>query len=283
MIDLHTHTTASDGRCTPQALVEQAAAASVDVLSVTDHDTVGACAAAAAACAERNIEFVSGIEITAISDGTDVHVLGYFIDVRSEKLQAFLSDQRRSRIARVRQIAERLTALGLELDADAILRPGLDDPSRAVGRPWVARALVEAGYVATIGDAFDRWLSPGRPAFVPRSGATPEQVFARIHEASGIASLAHPALLTRDDWIGGFARSGLDALEVYHSEHDATATERYLMLARELDLAISGGSDFHGDGSHGPDGPGSVSLPRDAFERLKQAARKRRGPSGRPL
>ena len=257
LIDLHTHTTASDGRCTPEELVARARAATVDVFSVTDHDTVSGCGAVESECRAAGIEFVPGIEITAILDGVDVHVLGYFIDVRSESLLAFLTDQRLLRIQRIREIAARLVTYGIDLDVDAILKPGLEDSRRAVGRPWVARALVEAGHVRTTGEAFDRWLASGRPAFVPRVAASAEQVFARIHDAGGIASLAHPALLGRDDSIARFASAGLDALEAYHSRHDTSDTERYLMLAAGLGLAVSGGSDYHADDMHGPGEPGS--------------------------
>lgn len=275
MIDLHTHTTASDGRCTPAELVSRAAAAGVDVLAVTDHDTVAGCGPASEACAAAGLEFVPGIEITSVVEGADVHVLGYFVDIQSASLQTFLSEQRRRRVDRVHQMVERLAEQGITLDAEAILRPGLADPTKAVGRPWIARALLAAGHVASTREAFDKWLARGRPAFVPRVGAAPEEVFARIHDAGGVASLAHPLLVGRDEWIPGFAAAGLDALEAYYVAHDAPATERYLALAGRLGLAVSGGSDYHADESHGATRPGTTELPRHEFDRLK--ARRRAG------
>ena len=274
MIDLHTHTTASDGRCTPAELVARASAAGVTVLSVTDHDTVAACEAVAAACAGAGIEFVPGIEITAVRSGADVHVLGYFLDPRSASLRAFLSEQRHQRVDRIRRIVARLAGHGLHLDADALLRPALDDPSRSVGRPWVARAMVAAGYVASTDVAFSAWLSRGRPGFVPREGAGPEDVIARIHDAGGIASMAHPGLLKRDDWIPPLAEAGLDAIEAYHTDHGPDDTARYLALAAQLTLAVSGGSDYHADESHGAPRPGMTSLPREEFERLRAVVRR---------
>ena len=268
MIDLHTHTTASDGRCTPAELVARAAAAGVTVLSVTDHDTVAGSQAAAAVSATAGIELVPGIEITAIVEGADVHVLGYFIDVHSPRLLAFLAEQRRRRIDRIRQILDRLAAHGVVLDSDAILQPGLDDPGITTGRPWIARALVADGHVADSNQAFDRWLGRGRPAFVPRQGETPTEVVARIHEAGGIASLAHPGLVGHDEWLPVFAADGLDALEAYHADHDSRATGHYLAMAARLGLCVTGGSDYHADESHGSSRPGSVSLPRDAYETL---------------
>ncbi len=275
MIDLHTHTTASDGRLSPAELVARAAAAGVTVLSVTDHDTLASCTAVATACAAAGLDFVTGIEVTAVEHGGDVHVLGYFVDPHAQPLQIFLGGQRLLRATRVRAIVDRLSALGLTLDADAILRPSAEDSSRAPGRPWVARALVEAGHASTTGEAFDRWIGRGRPAFVPRVGAGAAEVVEHVHAAGGLASLAHPVLVgpqgeaDKAAWIASLAASGLDAIEAFHSEQDATDTARYLALADRLGLEVSGGSDFHGDPQHGPMAPGAVALPADRFERLK--------------
>ena len=268
MIDLHTHTTASDGRLSPAALVARAHGAGVTILSVTDHDTVAAAQPAESACSDLGIRFVPGIEITAILEETDVHVLGYFIDYRSASLRDFLAEQRMQRIDRVRQMVERLATFGIALDADAILAPAIDDPQKSVGRPWIARALIASGHASDTSDAFARWLARGRPAFVPRAGAPPAEVVARIHDASGLASLAHPGLLGRDEWIADLAAKGLDAVEAFHSKHDAVATARYLSIAASLGLAVSGGSDYHADEAHGPASPGSVSLPPERFDEL---------------
>jgi len=269
VIDLHTHTTASDGRCTPEELVVRATQAGVTVLGLTDHDTVGAIRRTAAACARAGIEFVPGVEITAIADDMDVHVLGYFIDAASASLETFLAEQRQRRLDRVHLIVERLAQYGIQLDADAIVAPAVANPSISVGRPLIARALVSGGHVADVSEAFEKFLATGRAAFVPRMGARPEDVFARIHDAGGVASLAHPVLVEHDEWIPGFAAAGLDAIEAYHSDHDGAATARYLELADRLGLRVSGGSDYHGDQSHGSGGPGSVSLPRERFDQLK--------------
>lgn len=280
MIDLHTHTTASDGRCTPADLVARASRAGVTVLAVTDHDTLGGCPAAAAACAERGIEFVVGIEVTAVAQSRDVHVLGYFMDPASTAFEAFLTVQRERRIDRIRQMVTRLAAHGITLDADVVLRAALADTSKSAGRPWIARALVEKGHVPNVAEAFNRWLADGRPAFVPRIGASPEDVIHRIHEAGGVVSLAHPGLLKHDDWIPGYAQAGLDALEAYHSDHDSAATAHYLALAHSLGLAVTGGSDYHADDAHGGGGPGKVSLPRADYDRLVARAATRATASG---
>jgi predicted metal-dependent phosphoesterase TrpH len=280
MIDLHTHTNASDGRCSPPELVARAAAVGVTVLSVTDHDTVDANGVAAISCADAGITFVPGIEITAVRDESDVHVLGYFLDPASPGLRLFLAEQRQRRIDRIGRIVERLERLGMPLDAGAILRPAIDQPGTSIGRPAVARALIAAGYVATTGEAFDSLLARGRPGFVPREGASPEIVIEQIHAAGGVASLAHPGLLKRDDWIGGLAASGLDALEAYHTSHDEAQTAGYRAVAGRLGLCVSGGSDYHADQSHGAAHPGSVALPQDAFDQLRDRATSRAIASG---
>jgi hypothetical protein len=278
VIDLHTHTTASDGRCTPAELVARASDAGVTVLSVTDHDTVAACDAVAAACEAARIEFVPGIEITAVRDAADVHVLGYFLDTQSPPLRTFLAEQRQRRIDRIGRMIAKLAEAGVRLDADAILRPALDDPTKSAARPWIARALVAAGYATSTNEAFALWLSRGRPAFVAREGASPENVIARIHAAGGIASMAHPGLLKRDNWIAGFVEAGMEAIEAHHTEHDPDATARYRLMAQRFSIAVSGGSDYHADESHGAPHPGSTSLPREDYEALK-----RRVPAPRPI
>jgi 3',5'-nucleoside bisphosphate phosphatase len=268
LIDLHTHTTESDGRCAPADLVARAAAAGVTVLAVTDHDTVSGCKAAAAACTEAGISFVSGIEVTAVCADQDVHMLGYFVDVDAPALRMFLSAQRQQRLVRLRQMLAKLATFGIHLDADRILQPAIDDPRKSAGRPWIARALVAGGHAVDADDAFDRWLERGRPAFVARLGPSPAEVIAQIHDANGLASLAHPALVGHDEWIGDLVASGLDALEAYHSEHDEAATNRYLAMAARFGIAVSGGSDFHGDPTHGPAQPGAIALPPAEYERL---------------
>ncbi len=275
LIDLHLHTTASDGRCTPGELVERAAQASLAVLAVTDHDTTAAIDEVQRLAAGRGIEAISGIEITALDEGRDLHVLGYFLDPRNEALDRFLAAQRAARLARAEAIGARLAALGMPVDLGPVFARAAADSRRSIGRPLVARAMVDAGYVADTREAFDRWLGAGCPAFMPRSGAPPDVVVAIIHEAGGLASLAHPGKLRREPRIAPLAEAGLDAIEVFHPDHDATLVDRYLAVAREFGLLVTGGSDFHGDPAHGLE-PGSITLPAVEFERLRRAAHDRR-------
>lgn len=272
MIDLHLHTTASDGRSAPRDVVGAAARARLAIVAITDHDTVAGLAEAASACGEEGLRFVPGVEISTTRGESEVHLLGYFVDRDHAGLVAFLEEQRADRVRRVREMLERLRRLDLAVADEEIFGDrGADDPAsgKTVGRPLIARALVKAGRVRHPREAFDLYLAEGRPAYVPRRAPAPEKVFEIIHAAGGVVSLAHPALLEHDEWIPGFAAAGLDAVEAYYIEHPPDVTAHYLELAASLRLAVSGGSDYHGDVSHGPQRPGDVVLPEHEFERLE--------------
>ena len=274
MVDLHLHTVASDGRLTPAALVDLAAANGVSVMAVTDHDTVGSCREVADAASRRGIEAVAGIEITAVEAGRDVHMLGYFFDIDHAALLAFLAEQRKTRVARAERIAQRLDELGMRVDVAPVIAAAAAR-GRTIGRPQVADGMIAAGHVASRCEAFERWLGSGRPAFIPRAGAPPEAVIEIVHAAGGLISLAHPGRTGLDDpRIGQLAAAGLDAIEVYHSDHTTEMVARYAALAERLGTLRTGGSDFHGDPSY-PLTPGSVSLPAEQWISFRDASRQR--------
>lgn len=268
MIDLHLHTTSSDGRLTPRELVARAAAAGITVMSVTDHDSVAGLAEARLAARDAGVELVDGIEVTAAHEGRDVHVLGYFIDPDNEAFNQFLREQRQRRVDRVRTIAARLAAHGAAVDVDALLAAAAKIPGASVGRPTVARALVAAGHVTSVQEAFDRYLGTGRPAFVPRTGETPETVVAIVHRAGGLASMAHPGVTRQPALLNSLPDAGLDAVEGYHPDHTPEVRDELLAFARRRGLLVTGGSDFHGDDSR--DRPlGRSTLPEAEFARLQ--------------
>ena len=267
MIDLHMHTTASDGTLAPAALVDRAHAAGIRTMSVTDHDTMAGVPAAAAAAAGRGIEFLPGIEITAVVGGRDVHMLGYFLDPAPASMGPFLAGQREDRVRRAREMGEKLAALSVPIPIERLIEKA-SAARRSVARPVVARALVEAGHCASPQEAFDRWLADGGPAYVARRGASPAEVVRLVARAGGLVSLAHPGLLRRDEVIPRLVESGLGALEAFHSDHDAAAESRYQRLADRHGLAVSGGSDFHGDRHHRAKSFGRVGLPRARFDTL---------------
>lgn len=287
MIDLHMHTTASDGRLSPAELVARAAAAGLTTISVTDHDTVAAIPEVTAAATAVGIRVVPGIEITSIDDGRDVHLLGYFFDPASSALAEMLVGQQALRISRVREIAARLASLNMKVDVDRLLLAAAARPGSSIGRPQLARELVRVGYVASVQQAFDRWLANGRPAYVDRTGPSPAAVVETIHAAGGVASMAHPGVTKRDELIAPLIESGLDALEVYHSDHTPEDVIDYRGKAVRLNALITGGSDFHGEEPPAQDGKpgrpgrphrstfGAVGLPPGDFAALEQRAQAR--------
>jgi 3',5'-nucleoside bisphosphate phosphatase len=271
VIDLHLHTTASDGVCKPAELVDMAWRAGIRTMSVTDHDTVAAVAEIAALTRDIGMSFVPGIEITAVHDGRDIHMLGYFIDPESEPFGAFLERQRADRVRRLGEMVDRLEEIGKPIDRAKVLAK--KEAGGSLGRPLVARALVKAGHATDIRQAFDELIGEGKPAFVPRVGPPPSEVVSIIARAGGVASLAHPGLLKRDDLIPALVNAGLPALEAFHSDHDPETTERYLALAERYDLAVSGGSDYHGEPIRRKSAFGRIGLPVEHFERLSARAR----------
>ena len=245
-------------------------------MSVTDHDTIAGLAEARAAAESLGLRLVNGIEMTAIDDGRDVHVLGYFFDPEAEDFNSFLRTQRLARVERVHEIAGRLGSLGFAIDVEALLRSVPGESGRSVGRPAVADALIAAGHAVDRRDAFDRLLGSGRPAFVPRRGPGVAEVVATIAAAGGIASLAHPGLMGVDDRIPEYAAAGLSAIEVRHRDHSEDDEARYRALAQQLGLGVSGGSDFHGE-YEARDGsscvPGEVTLAPEDFALLEARCR----------
>ena len=239
-------------------------------MAVTDHDTLAAVAEVRRLAGLRGIEAVSGIEVTAVEPGKDIHILGYFAEPDDAALRTFLALQRTRRVSRVRAIAERLAELGVPVDVRPLLADTAQQSGRSIGRPQVARAMVEAGHVGDVAEAFDRWLAQDGPAFIPREGPSCEDVIAVLHRAGALTSLAHPGKTMIDERIPALRDAGLDALEVYHSDHDPLLVARYAQRARELGLLLTGGSDYHGDPSHGRE-PGSVTLPPGEWQRLRGA------------
>jgi len=271
VVDLHLHTTISDGRLTPRELVDRVWTAGVRVMSVTDHDTTLGTAEVRALATARGIEAVSGIEVTAVEDGRDIHILGYFVDEQDTALAVFLAEQRSRRLTRVREIAERLAALGMPVDVAPLLAEATQHTGRSIGRPLIAREMIRAGYVATVSDAFDKWLGQGKAAFVRREGPRCEAVIDIIHAARGLASIAHPGTTAIDSRIPALCEAGLDAIEVYHSDHDAAQVDHYSRIAQKATVLVTGGSDFHGDPQQ-KRAPGGRTLPEPHWLRLKAAA-----------
>jgi predicted metal-dependent phosphoesterase TrpH len=272
VIDLHLHTTASDGACAPATLVQRAWMSGLRTIAVTDHDTTAGLPEAARAASSYGLRLVTGIEITSVVGGRDIHVLAYFFDPEHRSLQAFLRGQRADRAARAREMGRRLAGLGKPVDLGALLERAACDPGFSIGRPAIAQALVDAGHATDRNGAFEALIGDGKPACVPRTGASPAEVADLVHRAGGIVSLAHPVLLRDQSEVPGIAAT-LDAIEVHHSEHDAANARRYREIGSGLGIGVSGGSDFHGETRGSRAVLGLVTLPHDDFQALEARAR----------
>lgn len=266
-LDLHLHTVFSDGMLTPEQTVIAAAANAVTLIAITDHDEVAGIAPAQAVARAYGIEVISGVEINTTVGKEEVHILGYGFPVDSAILREGLQRRRDARRVRLDAMLSRLASLGYPLELEKVLAIA---GNGSVGRPHLGRALVESGYVPDLVTAFDKLIGNRAPAYIPRSPFTPEEAIALIHQAGGVTSLAHPGKLGDPKrFLNRLTAAGLDALEVYHSDHAPAATQRLLGWARQYRLAVTGGTD-----SHGPNGPhtvqiGAVAIPDEVAEQFR--------------
>jgi predicted metal-dependent phosphoesterase TrpH len=267
MIDLHSHSVASDGQYPAAEVAERAAAAGITVWSLTDHDTVGGLDQAAEGAKRVGIELVPGIELSVEFDRREVHLLGHFIDPTGDALRRFsdlLAEKRRMRMG---EMISKLAELGVPLTPDEVERFA---GGKILGRPHVARALVERGVVGSVREAFDRFLGEGRPAFVRRFRLDVRDAIRLVHEAGGTATLAHPGVngIQRGD-LARLRQFGLDGVEVYHLDHNPSVRDKYLRAAADNDLVATAGTDFHGE-IVAPDRMfGGVTMPEEAFALLQ--------------
>lgn len=272
--DLHTHSTFSDGVLTPTELVDFAYRRGVRILALTDHDvTDGLPEALAAAQGYPDLTLIPGIEMSTDVPGNEVHVLGHFIDWRDRTFQEELARLRDSRLNRARRMVEKLRQLGKPVAwerVEALAGEG------AVGRPHIAQALVEAGHVSSVNEAFDLYLSRNGPAYVERERLSPREVVELIMSVGGLCTLAHPRELDHlEELLADLKSAGLIGIEVYYQDYTPEDMERLLALAQRFDLLPLGGSDYHGLGGPQEREPGEIPLPEEPVQRLLALARER--------
>ena len=269
LYDLHSHTTASDGKLSPRELVQLARREGLRALAITDHDTVEALSEADEEARGLGLELVPGVEVSASFGPTPIHVLGLFVHFREPWLRAFFAEAAERRVERVRTIVSKLAREGVAVEAEAVLARSTHG---TVGRPHIAELLVERGFVSNIGQAFDLYLAEDRPAFVGYEKVTLDDAVALIRRAGGIAALAHPGLLDDATLVPKMADAGLPGLEVFHKDHTPEQVAELQDLASRRGLHTTGGSDFHRyDGGNGR-ALGCPDLTEEAFERLRAAA-----------
>lgn len=280
MIDLHIHTTASDGTWSPEQIVVGARNAGLDAISITDHDTFAGYEEAQAFAAREGVPLICGIELStklqpaAGGRPKTVHLLGYFLRPPAPALLEWVAAQQQIRHERNVQLSARLEELGVPVTLDEVRQRGRS----MAGRPHFASIMVEKGYVSTLQEAFDKYLDEKGAAYVDKHDPSLAEGIRQVREAGGIASLAHPIRLNRfgreeEDLIRQMAKMGLHAIEAWHSDHTPRHRERYEFLAQRYRLAVTGGSDFHGDNKPGVElgtGKGNnVAVPRNVLERLR--------------
>ena len=276
-LDLHLHTTHSDGSLTPTEVLTLAQQAGVTALAITDHDITSGIPEAIAAGRHLGIEIVPGVEISSRQGDTEFHILGYCLDWQDARLNERLAALRDSRHRRNPQIVERLQSLGIDIHYDEVRALAGTD---AVGRPHIARVLMEKQVVTSARDAFDRFLAVGKPAYVHRELPSPADAIAWIHDAHGLAVLAHPTWVRASsdrlfDVVRQLKADGLDGIEVHYSTHSRQQTREYLSLAKQLGLLVTGGSDFHGVTKPEIEvgvGKGTLHVPDSLLPKLKEAA-----------
>ncbi len=277
-IDLHTHTTASDGAFSPAELVRHASEVGITTLAITDHDTVSALAEARRTATPLKLRIISGVEFGTDLEGSEVHMLAYFFDPGNPLLLQKLAQLRDGRLDRGKVMVDKLRSMGLYIEWSRVQAIATGE---SVGRPHIARALIEAGHVESVDEAFDKYLGHGKAAYIPRTQLSPAECIDLAHRAGGVASLAHPT------WIKDVERllphlvdAGLDGLETYYGSYDNDIVTWLARLARQYDLVPTGGSDFHGSAGLAHSGLGSRSVPPFCLAELEKRVGARRAQMG---
>ncbi|MCL4498744.1 MAG: PHP domain-containing protein [Chloroflexi bacterium] len=277
MVDLHVHSTASDGTLNPRELVEAASAIGLSAIAICDHDSVEGIDEGLAAGKLLGVEVVPAIEISTIASGWDTHLLGYFIDHKAPTLLGILGRLRESRKARAEKIVNELNRLGVNLALEDVQA---EADGGAVGRAHIARALVGTGAVSGLQEAFSKYLAKGRPGYILKDVLEPFEAIELIHSLGGLVSLAHPGVTKSSAYLDILITHGLDAIEAYHTEHSPGQRAFYAKLARQKGLLVTGGSDCHGSKSAYGMTIGSVPVSDRVLDDLKAMAIARRRARG---
>lgn len=241
--DLHTHSTYSDGLLPPHEIVAHASLAGLRAIAITDHDDITAIDEALNAAKTLQLEIISGVELSVTHRQFDVHMLGYFFDHHNSALVSFSRDFQHERLLRLDSILAKLAALGKPLSRESVLRKA---GAGSVGRPHIADAMVDAGLAENYYDAFNRFLADGRPAYVPKKKLSTAAAIKLLHDAGGLAAIAHPGLEIPDEIIVEMIDAGIDAIETVHPRHSDARRQHYTAIAQAHGLLTTGGSDFHG-------------------------------------
>ncbi|MBL8006440.1 MAG: PHP domain-containing protein [Ignavibacteria bacterium] len=242
--DLHTHTKFSDGNLSPQQLIDLSVKSGISILSITDHDNVNALNEAVRYGKTKGVQIIPGVELSADIDGQEIHILGYFIDYKNEKLNDFLVSLRKNRILRNEKIVSKLNDLGSNIKFNSII--GKAGTETSIGRPHIAMELNEEGFVNSYFEAFMKYIGDGKPAYIKKPNPSVKEVLKIISETGGLSFIAHPGKFVRDELLLELIRQGLDGIETIHPSHSKDDIKYFTSIASENFLLTSGGSDFHG-------------------------------------
>lgn len=242
--DLHIHTTASDGEYTPAEILAAARRLKLKAIAITDHDSVDNTEKALEAGVKAGLQVIPGVEISCVYSGEEIHILGYFMDIKDRRLRELLGELRQSRHHRLERMLSKANKMGFRLKPEDIEYDGVP------GRAHLGRALVKKGYVRDMTEAFSRYLKLGGPLYVERYHISPREIMEVIRGAGGVTSLAHPGLLRERKLVGEMISHGVEGLEVFYPLHTRKQVKEFKALAEKHDLALTGGSDFHGPGSN---------------------------------
>jgi len=241
-VDLHIHTTFSDGSCSPREVLEMASARGLKAVSITDHDCTDAYPLVMETGKSMGIEVIPGVELSSEIQGIDIHVLGYYVDFEQPAFISKLREMKEARYSRAKKIVSNLNMQGIDLRFDTVLAIAGEG---AIGRPHIAYAMMKEELVFSFREAFDKHIGYNSPAYVEKLKMSPKDVFSLIRSAGGVPVLAHPGVTAVDERIQEFIRDGLMGIEVSHTEHPDAAIRHYMKLCRKNNLAFTGGSDFH--------------------------------------
>jgi len=271
MIDLHMHSTFSDGTLTPTELVMRAKNNNIDVVSLTDHDNIDGLGEGKEAADKVGITFINGIEISANYKNKDVHILGYFLNLEDNDFTSWLNKLREKRYMRTLEILKKLEKLGIDITIEEVKK---EVTGNIIGRPHIANVILKKGYASTMNEVFDRYLGDGQSAYIPKIDIDAVEVVKRLKSNGAIVSLAHPHLIRHTDdtvinLIHMLVEAGLDGLELYYPNINIKKKNRYMKIVKNKNLLITGGSDFHGLNRTGVD-VGLGDIPVEVYKKLKE-------------
>jgi len=275
MIDLHMHSTFSDGTLTPTQLVERAKKNNIEVMAITDHDNVDGLKEGRQEAEKKGITFVNGIEISANFKDKDIHILGYFLNLEDKEFLGWLKKLQKKRHNRTLKILSKLSDLGIDISFSEVEGEVLGN---VIGRPHIAKMIIKKGFSATMDEVFDRYLGDGKPAYVPKVGVDMVEVVKKLKANGAVVILAHPHLISHPDdtvinIIDSLVKNGLDGLELYYPNIETRKKNKLLKIAKRRDLILTGGSDFHGLNRANID-IGMGNIPIEVFKKIVEKKEK---------